>query len=397
MTKHNAIEVGHTFHLGTRYSEPLNAVVEVPTIPQKRIASSGETAELPTREVAKTQRVPLQMGCHGIGVSRLIGATASLFADSKGINWPLNFFHRGVLIIVDGDGSNTPGLNNIFLAVTSAWRREGKVLRYQTSVDDRNKSLGWKLKDAELIGYPLVIVLGRSWVEKGIYEVKCRANPEIDSKSPRLMDAVLKALEALDPEGNKVDDSKERIWRVTNLASKLEQEAAHERVQWVQEHRPDIEVKALPRRQYEARALLPSRGLLLTKDKKETAFRRLNMRALSNPLLEEMTGTSASSRMQGTRANDSWIPSSPESQTQERSRISRPAHDGVRKEKTLAMRRNFHKTALDQADPALASMPSQSPKPVALSRENLLEKVQLLERMFALQDKEKEVKAKERK
>ncbi len=62
-----AIEVGHTFHLGTRYSEPLNALVAVPDSATKQ---------------------PMQMGCHGIGVSRIIGAVASLLADDRGLNWP---------------------------------------------------------------------------------------------------------------------------------------------------------------------------------------------------------------------------------------------------------------------------------------------------------------------
>ncbi len=67
---HKAIEVGHIFHLGTRYSQPLNAVVAVPP------------------EVDAAGQVAMQMGCHGIGLSRMIGAVAAALADSKGLNWP---------------------------------------------------------------------------------------------------------------------------------------------------------------------------------------------------------------------------------------------------------------------------------------------------------------------
>ncbi|KAK8050051.1 prolyl-tRNA synthetase [Apiospora phragmitis] len=61
-----AVELGHTFHLGARYSKPLGANVQL-------------------RENVLT---PMQMGCHGIGVSRIIGAVANHLADEKGLNWP---------------------------------------------------------------------------------------------------------------------------------------------------------------------------------------------------------------------------------------------------------------------------------------------------------------------
>ncbi|KAF2731169.1 class II aaRS and biotin synthetase, partial [Polyplosphaeria fusca] len=63
-----AIEVAHTFHLGTRYSAPLSALVSLPN------STAG--------------KVPMHMGCHGIGVSRMMGAMAALLADGTGLNWP---------------------------------------------------------------------------------------------------------------------------------------------------------------------------------------------------------------------------------------------------------------------------------------------------------------------
>lgn len=137
-----AIEVGHTFHLGTRYSDPLSALVVVPNSSQKEA---------------------IHMGCHGIGVSRLIGSIASLLADSAGLNWPRAVapFEAVVLTapkIADEDG----------VGVYDALKGIDAV------IDDREgKNLGWKLKDTDLIGYPVVVVLGKAWKE-GKVEVQCR-------------------------------------------------------------------------------------------------------------------------------------------------------------------------------------------------------------------------------
>lgn len=137
-----AIEVAHTFHLGTRYSDPLGAVVSMP---------DGKTREA------------VQMGCHGIGVSRLIGAVASLLADSKGLNWPRVMAPYEAAILV------APQIGEGAERVYDALGGVDAVL------DDREgKSLGWKLRDADLIGYPVVVVMGRGWKEKGFVEVQCR-------------------------------------------------------------------------------------------------------------------------------------------------------------------------------------------------------------------------------
>jgi len=199
MSSHNAIEVGHTFHLGTRYSEPLNAMVEIPTL---ATADSGNGSVASPKASRASQRVPLQMGCHGIGLSRLIGATASLFADEKGLRWPLHFFPMTAIVIVEGNGKATPGVQSILRALKE-YHGDGTPHSWpfmSVWLDDRaNKSFSWKLKDAELVGYPLTIVLGRNWMEKGEYEIKCRSAPELGTKSRHLVTPVLDILNALDP------------------------------------------------------------------------------------------------------------------------------------------------------------------------------------------------------
>ncbi|KAJ4985702.1 prolyl-tRNA synthetase [Stagonosporopsis vannaccii] len=144
LSAQKAIEVGHTFHLGTRYSEPLNAYVSVPSAAKE------------------TEWVPMQMGCHGIGVSRLIAAIASLLADAKGLQWPRAVAPFEVALLVGPQAGDSEG-EAVYDALA------GDVV-----MDDRAKSLGWKLKDADLIGYPVVVVMGRGWKEAGLLEVQCR-------------------------------------------------------------------------------------------------------------------------------------------------------------------------------------------------------------------------------
>ncbi|KAF1930865.1 prolyl-tRNA synthetase [Didymella exigua CBS 183.55] len=145
-----AIEVGHTFHLGTRYSEPLNAFVSVPS------------------ESKDTKWVPMQMGCHGIGVSRLIAAIASVLSTPSGLNWPRVVAPFEVAIL-PGPQAEAAEAVEVYDAITEKGSEVDAVL------DDRPiKSLGWKLKDADLIGYPVVVVLGRGWKERREVEVQCR-------------------------------------------------------------------------------------------------------------------------------------------------------------------------------------------------------------------------------
>jgi prolyl-tRNA synthetase len=142
---HKAIEVAHTFHLGTRYSVPLNALVSLP---------DGKS------------RDAMHMGCHGIGVSRLIGSIASLLSDSQGLNWPRVIAPWEVVVVCSVQGEEGA------VGVYDALKNEGGV---DVVLDDREgKALGWKLKDADLIGYPVVVVLGRGWKERKEVEVQCR-------------------------------------------------------------------------------------------------------------------------------------------------------------------------------------------------------------------------------
>lgn len=166
---HKAIELGHTFHLGTRYSEPLIATVAAPIAPGMDTPSKGNNPSADS--LTSTQQVPLQMGCHGIGVSRIIGAVADTLADEKGLNWPRVMAPFEVAII--------PSKGNDEAAVTVYDTLSQSQLgldddQLDLVLDDRLHSFPWKMQDADLIGYPVVVVVGRGWANQQQCEVQCR-------------------------------------------------------------------------------------------------------------------------------------------------------------------------------------------------------------------------------
>jgi prolyl-tRNA synthetase len=144
-----AIEIGHTFHLGTRYSTPLGAKVQD----------------------SQNKWLAISMGCHGIGVSRLIGAVAGLMADGRGLNWPEKIAPFQI-VVVPGQQASVEDSALIYDNLVKGTRGSPHEGELDVVIDDRARPLGWKLKDADLVGYPFIIVLGRSWPEK--VEVQCR-------------------------------------------------------------------------------------------------------------------------------------------------------------------------------------------------------------------------------
>lgn len=160
-----AVEIGHTFHLGKRYSIPLEANVLD----------------------ANNEQTPIEMGCHGIGVSRLIGAIASLLADTKGLNWPLAIAPFDVVVVGAGkaDSADVGAVYDILTLGGVAQKQLDVVL------DDRDKPIGWKLNDADLIGYPFIVVVGNAWKERGVVELQCRrlglkTEEELDELAARI-------------------------------------------------------------------------------------------------------------------------------------------------------------------------------------------------------------------
>lgn len=147
-----ALELGHTFYLGTRYSEPLDARVSPPDAPGKP--------------------VPVQMGCYGIGISRIFGTVAEHLADEKGLNWPSAIAPFQVVVIPTSSGETEQGMLDFYDQLALSGSRSEAPL--DVVLDDRKQGFGWKMKDAELTGYPVAVILGKGWKEKGTCEVQCR-------------------------------------------------------------------------------------------------------------------------------------------------------------------------------------------------------------------------------
>ncbi|MBM3847133.1 MAG: proline--tRNA ligase [Verrucomicrobia bacterium] len=141
-----AIEVGHVFKLGTKYSEKMGATY---------LAEDG-------------QRRPCVMGCYGIGVTRTLQAVIEQCNDKDGIRWPLNVAPYQVLITPLG-GAGTAAMKaaeDLYAALQS---RGIEVL-----LDDRDERPGVKFKDADLVGIPLRVGIGEKSLAKGEIELKPR-------------------------------------------------------------------------------------------------------------------------------------------------------------------------------------------------------------------------------
>lgn len=178
---HNAVELGHTFFLGTRYSEVLKAKVFV----DDSVIKSNEPKS------SKSQDVPMEMGCHGIGVSRMISAVAEACSDVRGLNWPRAIAPFEIIVV--------PARN-----LEAEAENVYDLLRQNTYtsdviLDDRIKQVGWKLKDADMIGYPIVVVVGKAWQSSQKLEVHCRQLDGLREDVPvdNLIDRIRTLLEKL--------------------------------------------------------------------------------------------------------------------------------------------------------------------------------------------------------
>lgn len=143
------IEVGHIFKLGDKYSRALNATI--------------------LDENGKQQF--LKMGCYGIGVSRLISAAIEQNNDEFGIIWPKNIAPYLVDVII----ANTK--DEVQTALAERIYDELWAEGIEAVLDDRNERAGFKFKDADLIGFPLKIVVGKGAFD-GIVEIKERRTGE---------------------------------------------------------------------------------------------------------------------------------------------------------------------------------------------------------------------------
>ena len=159
------IEVGHIFNFGTKYSAPMKADI---------MNAEGKS-------------VPVQMGSYGIGVSRLVGGIIEASHDDKGIIWPKSVspFDVGIVTVKAKDPTIQTAGADAYQTLNNAG--------FDVLYDDRDASPGVKLSTMELIGLPYVLVIGPKGLEKGVVEVKTRADGSSEEMS---MDAALNLLKA---------------------------------------------------------------------------------------------------------------------------------------------------------------------------------------------------------
>jgi len=145
------IEVGHIFKLGTVYSENMGATVQT---------KDGKS-------------ISLQMGCYGIGVSRIVAASIEQNNDDKGIVWPAAIAPFDVNIIPIGYEKNKEiedASNKLYQELLN----QG----YDVLLDDRKAGFGSKIKDSELVGIPINIILGNKFLDDGSIELRTRDGQE---------------------------------------------------------------------------------------------------------------------------------------------------------------------------------------------------------------------------
>ena len=163
-----AIEVGHVFKLGTKYSQALGAFVQ----------DAGGAKQ------------PMIMGCYGIGVNRIVAAIVEQRHDANGILWPSAIAPFAVLISV------LEAANDQARQAAQDAARRLEDAGHDVLVDDREQSPGSKLKDADLIGIPVQVVIGKVWQAQGCLEVVERATKARQQVAPEtLVVAVEKLLD----------------------------------------------------------------------------------------------------------------------------------------------------------------------------------------------------------
>ncbi len=149
------IEVGNIFKLGTKYSKPMNAVY--------------------TDVNGKTH--PYVMGCYGIGISRTAAAAVEAHYDEHGIKWPIAIapYHVVIVPVNIQDKLQMETAEKIYSELLDAG--------VEAVLDDRDERAGVKFKDADLIGFPYRITVGKT-INEGLVEYKVRETGEMEKLPP---------------------------------------------------------------------------------------------------------------------------------------------------------------------------------------------------------------------
>jgi prolyl-tRNA synthetase len=174
LTVGKALEVGHIFKLGTRYSESMGARV---------LDESGK-------------ETPIIMGSYGIGIERILAGVVELHHDADGIRMPMSIapLHVSLLPLQMQDAAVRDAAEKLYRELTE----EG----VDVLLDDRDERAGVKFKDADLIGLPLRIAVGKKGLAEGKVEWKARGAKDLELLA--LQDVVNRARAAVRDGGGKL-------------------------------------------------------------------------------------------------------------------------------------------------------------------------------------------------
>jgi prolyl-tRNA synthetase len=173
LESYRGIEVGQVFYLGKKYSESLGATY---------LDSEGRER-------------PIEMGCYGIGISRLAAAAIEQNNDANGMIWPFAIAPFHVLLLPINYQDKT------IQEVSDRLYRELQERGIEVLLDDRDERPGVKFKDADLIGVPLRVTIGAKGLKKGCVEFRWRRDGRteeipVDEASQKLYTIVTQALQA---------------------------------------------------------------------------------------------------------------------------------------------------------------------------------------------------------
>lgn len=163
------IEVGHVFKLGTGYSESMNAVYQ--------------------NKDGKDQY--MVMGCYGIGVSRIVAAAIEQNHDENGMIFPMPLAPMQVILLNLGlkDAQITEAAESLY--------KEMQAKGVEVLLDDRDERPGFKFKDADLLGIPLRITVGKSLTKDGVVELRHRKDGTTEELAPeKITERVLEIIQS---------------------------------------------------------------------------------------------------------------------------------------------------------------------------------------------------------
>ncbi len=160
------IEIGHVFKLGTKYSAAMEA---------ECLDKDGKPK-------------PFIMGCYGIGLNRIMAAAIEAFHDEKGISWPMAIapYH----VVICALDMREAEVSSLALKLHDELEAAG----VDVILDDRDARPGFKFKDAELIGFPLRITVGKRGLADGIVELLTRRSGEVQKLPPGEVSATVAGL-----------------------------------------------------------------------------------------------------------------------------------------------------------------------------------------------------------